>query len=89
MWALLVSTLAIGGMATTTAIITLAKIFDSHHWDWELLFLLGSISAFGIFFACTLYLRKLRDQRRAPTPGGDDYYANVSSDPVESDEEDS
>jgi len=88
MWALLVSTLAIGGMATTTAIITLVKIFDSSNWDWELLFLLGSISAFGIFFACTIYLRKLRDQQRAATPSSDDD-ASLSSNRVESGEDDS
>ena len=89
MWSLLLSTLAIGSQLTIMAIITLAKICESDPTEPELLFLLGSISAFGIFFACTLYLRKLRDQRRAPTPGGDDYYASLSSDPVESDEEDS
>ena len=88
MWALLVSTLAIGGMATTTAIITLVKVFDSSNWDWELLFLLGSISAFGIFFACTIYLRKLRDQQRAATPSSDDD-ASLSSNRVESGEDDS
>jgi uncharacterized membrane protein len=89
MWALLVSTIGIGGQLTIMTVMTLVEIFDSSNWDWELLFLLGSISAFGIFFACTLYLRKLRDQQRSPTPGGDDYYASLSSDPVESDEEDS
>jgi uncharacterized membrane protein len=68
-WSLLVSTLAIGGQLTIMAVISLAKMFESYHWDWELLFLLGAISAFGIFFACTLYLRKLRDQQRASSPG--------------------
>ena len=89
MWSLLLSTLAIGSQLTIMAVMTLVEIFDSSNWDWELLFLLGAIIAFGIFFACTLYLRKLRDQRREPTPGGADYYASLSSDPGGTEEDDS
>ena len=68
-WSLLVSTLAIGGQLTIVAIISLAKVFESGDWDdWKLLFLLSAMIAFGIFFGCTLYLRKIRDQHRPPTP---------------------
>ncbi|MFP6621096.1 MAG: DUF2157 domain-containing protein, partial [Pirellulaceae bacterium] len=50
-WSLLVSTLAIGGQLTIIAIISLAKVFESGDWDdWKLLFLLGAMIAFGIFF---------------------------------------
>ena len=69
-WSLLVSTLAIGLQLTIMAVISLAKVFESSDWDdWKLLFLLGAMIAFGIFFGCTLYLRKIRDQHRPPTPG--------------------
>jgi len=87
MWSLLLSTLAIGGQLTIMAVISLAKVFESHNWDWELHFLLGAISAFGIFFACTLYLRKLRDQQRSATPDGDIDNANLTSDSIESEED--
>jgi len=83
----LLSTLAIGGQLTIMAVISLAKVFESHNWDWELHFLLGAISAFGIFFACTLYLRKLRDQQRSATPDGDIDNANLTSDSIESEED--
>ncbi|MFP6619135.1 MAG: hypothetical protein VB877_07315, partial [Pirellulaceae bacterium] len=80
-WSLLVSTLAIGGQLTILAIISLAKVFESSDWDdWKLLFLLGAMIAFGIFFGCTLYLRKIRDQQHAPTPGGDDQDPGPGSD---------
>ena len=87
MWSLLVSTLAIGGQFTIMAVISLVRAFDPFPGDWPPIFLLGAISAFGIFFACTLYLRKIRDQQRAPTPGGNDYYASLSSDASESEED--
>ena len=85
MWALLVSTLAIGTTATSVAVITLVNV------DFldELVFLVGAIIAFGTFTLCTLYLRRVRQQQRSPTPGDDDYYASISSNSVDSKEADS
>ena len=85
MWALLVSTLAIGTTATSVVVITLVKV------DFldELVFLVGAIIAFGNFALCTLYLRRVRQQQRPPTPGDDDYYASISSTSVDSKEADS
>ncbi|MDE0736628.1 MAG: DUF2157 domain-containing protein [Pirellulaceae bacterium] len=80
-WSLLVSTLAIGVQLTIIAIISLAKVFEASDWDdWQLLFLLGAMIAFGIFFGCTLYLRRIRDQQHTPTPSGDDQDPVADSD---------
>lgn len=77
-WSLLVSTLAIGVQLTIIAIISLAKVFEASDWDdWQLLFLLGAMIAFGIFFGCTLYLRKIRDQH--PIPSQDNQDAGLDS----------
>ncbi|MCP4811844.1 MAG: DUF2157 domain-containing protein [Planctomycetaceae bacterium] len=71
-WSLLVSTLAIGVQLTIIAIISLAKVFEASDWDeWQILFLLGAMIAFGIFFGCTLYLRKIRHSQHAPAPSDD------------------
>ena len=85
MWALLVSTLAIGTTVTSVEITSLAKL------DFldELVFLAGAIIAFGNFALCTLYLRSVRQQQRPPTPGDDDYYASISSTSVDAKEADS
>jgi len=71
-WSLLVSTLTIGVQLTIIAIISLAKLFEASDRDeWQLLFLLGAMIAFGIFFGCTLYLRKIRNLQHAPAPSDD------------------
>jgi hypothetical protein len=80
-WSLLVSTLAIGVQLTIIAIISLAKVFEASDWDeWQLLFLLGALIAFGIFFGCTLYLRKIRNLKHTPAPSDDDQGPEPGSD---------
>ena len=80
-WSLLVSTLAIGVQLTIIAIISLAKVFEASDWDeWQILFLLGAMIAFGIFFGCTLYLRKIRNLQHTSAPSDDDQGPEPGSD---------